>query len=139
MYSGGENKNISSKCICGFANNPATPPTAALKISSAVKRKLRTHHCKLTSTTTTSTASLAEAAPRSDGNGGGYFKDGRQDLNHNYLMAVGGFQTLPTNSGSEVDDSEVMGSEFAMESSNGLGYPPIITLGVNNNTNSLFT
>ncbi|TMW94739.1 hypothetical protein EJD97_009854 [Solanum chilense] len=67
---------------------------------------------------------------------GGYFNNGQQDVNHNYSIAVGGFQTLPTNSGSEVDDSQVMGSEFATESSNEMGYPPIITLGVNNNNNN---
>ncbi|XP_004240254.1 AP2-like ethylene-responsive transcription factor AIL6 isoform X1 [Solanum lycopersicum] len=66
---------------------------------------------------------------------GGYFNNGQQDVNHNYSIAVGGFQTLPTNSGSEVDDSQVMGSEFATESSNEI-YPPIITLGVNNNSNT---
>ncbi|KAJ8540142.1 hypothetical protein K7X08_026531 [Anisodus acutangulus] len=50
---------------------------------------------------------------------GGYFTDGRQDLN----TVGGGFQTFSTNSGSEVDDSShVMGTEFATESSNELGY-----------------
>ncbi|MCE3051956.1 hypothetical protein HAX54_051248 [Datura stramonium] len=72
------------------------------------------------------------------GAGGGYFNDGRQDLNG--TTVGGGFQTFPTNSDSEVDDSQVMGTEFATESSNELGYsqcPPIITgalsLGVNTN------
>ncbi|KAK4353055.1 hypothetical protein RND71_028573 [Anisodus tanguticus] len=50
---------------------------------------------------------------------GGYFTDGRQDLN----TVGGGFQTFSTNSGSEVDDSShVMSTEFATESSNELGY-----------------
>ncbi|XP_060213147.1 AP2-like ethylene-responsive transcription factor AIL6 [Lycium barbarum] len=72
--------------------------------------------------------------------GGGYYHDGRQDLNINGRAV--GFQTFSTNSGSEVDDSQVMGAEFATESSNELGYSQCVptagalSLAVNTTNNS---
>ncbi|KAM3281813.1 AP2-like ethylene-responsive transcription factor AIL6 [Capsicum chacoense] len=73
---------------------------------------------------------------------GGYFNNGQQDVNVTTAVAVvGGFQSFPTNSDSEVDDPQVMG----IESSNELGYTASIngglSLGVNNTncTNSLDT
>ncbi|CAN4097322.1 unnamed protein product [Withania somnifera] len=65
-----------------------------------------------------------------------YINDGHQVVDNTALAVGGVFQSFPANSGSEVDESQVMATEFGTESSNELGYsdcPPIITLGVNTN------